>query len=222
MEAEYKIIGGDGREYGPASLDELKSWIQEGRVAATTLVWCSEANTWQAAAKYPELQSQVGPPPSPAPSFVPVGFLPRLAAYLIDQFLLGLILYLVWVVFLEKIPGWEMPKVPIINTLDDALRYLQTSSITANKLMFVYLPIFFVYEVVLNGRFGATLGKMVIGARVVHVDISPIGYKTAAMRWLGERVSDFICYAGYLLILFRPDRRALHDLIAGTRVIYRR
>ena len=39
MDTEYKIIGGDGAEYGPASLDELKIWIGDGRVAGSTQVW---------------------------------------------------------------------------------------------------------------------------------------------------------------------------------------
>jgi hypothetical protein len=39
MQAEYKIIGGDGVEYGPATLEELKSWIRDGRVAGMTKVW---------------------------------------------------------------------------------------------------------------------------------------------------------------------------------------
>ena len=32
----YRIIGGDGREYGPISLDQMRQWIAEGRVNAQT------------------------------------------------------------------------------------------------------------------------------------------------------------------------------------------
>ena len=35
MDIQYKIIGGDEAEYGPASLQELKNWIRDGRVAAS-------------------------------------------------------------------------------------------------------------------------------------------------------------------------------------------
>jgi uncharacterized RDD family membrane protein YckC len=78
----------------------------------------------------------------------------------------------------------------------------------------------FVYEVVFNGTWGATLGKMAIGARIVRVDGSRIRYGIAALRWLAERLSDLTFCVGYLMIGFRADKRAMHDLIAGTRVIF--
>jgi uncharacterized RDD family membrane protein YckC len=53
-------------------------------------------------------------------------------------------------------------------------------------------------------------------------DGAPIGYKRAALRWAAARLSDFFCFAGYFLVALRADKRALHDLLAGTRVIYKR
>jgi uncharacterized RDD family membrane protein YckC len=63
---------------------------------------------------------------------------------------------------------------------------------------------------------------MVIGARIVRLDNSPIGYGTAFLRFLCARLSDLTCYIGYLFIAFRNDKRALHDLIVGTKVVYKR
>ena len=34
----YKIIGADGKEYGPIAADALKKWIAEGRVNAQTKI----------------------------------------------------------------------------------------------------------------------------------------------------------------------------------------
>lgn len=65
----YKIIGGDGREYGPVSLEQLKQWIAEGRANAQTRV-CEEGSTeWKPLAEFPELAVALplAPPPS-APS----------------------------------------------------------------------------------------------------------------------------------------------------------
>jgi uncharacterized RDD family membrane protein YckC len=42
----------------------------------------------------------------------------------------------------------------------------------------------------------------------------------AALRWVAARVSDFF-FVGYLFIIIRGDKRALHDLLAGTRVIFK-
>src|SRR5580658_7379974 len=55
MSIQYKIIGGDDTEYGPASLAELKSWIRDGRVAAMTKVWRSDLSMWSPADRYTEL-----------------------------------------------------------------------------------------------------------------------------------------------------------------------
>ena len=74
----------------------------------------------------------------------------------------------------------------------------------------------------LNGQFGATLGKFAIGARIVNMDGSPIGFTKAILRWLAMVVSNMTLGIGYLMLAFRSDKRALHDLIAGTRVIFRR
>jgi uncharacterized RDD family membrane protein YckC len=39
------------------------------------------------------------------------------------------------------------------------------------------------------------------------------------LRWLAARLSD-ILFFGYILIGLRRDKRALHDLLAGTKVVY--
>ena len=60
MDVTYKIIGGDGTEYGPVSLAELKAWIADGRVGARTRVWRSDAGRWSEAAGCAELHPEIG------------------------------------------------------------------------------------------------------------------------------------------------------------------
>ncbi len=55
METTYKIIGGDGQEYGPITLEQIKSWSQEGRLAPETKVQRSDQAAWATAAQFPEL-----------------------------------------------------------------------------------------------------------------------------------------------------------------------
>ena len=62
----YRIIGGDGKEYGPATLEELKSWISSGRVTGATQVSRSDLGAWAAAAQFAELQLAASPSPPPA------------------------------------------------------------------------------------------------------------------------------------------------------------
>jgi len=63
----FKIVGGDGKEYGPIDLTTLQQWAREGRVAGSTQVWDSRTGNWQPAAQIAELATAfVAPPPAPA------------------------------------------------------------------------------------------------------------------------------------------------------------
>lgn len=50
----YRIIGADGREYGPVSLAQLRHWLVEGRVNAQTSVLAEGATEWRTLAQIPE------------------------------------------------------------------------------------------------------------------------------------------------------------------------
>jgi len=68
----YKIVGSDGKTYGPISLEQLKQWAVEGRVNPQTEVQTEGAADWKKAAEIPELAAlfpggallaSSGPPP---------------------------------------------------------------------------------------------------------------------------------------------------------------
>jgi hypothetical protein len=66
----YKIIGGDQKEYGPVSAEELRRWVAEGRANAQTLIWAEGTTEWKPLAAFPEfadLLGAVSPPPSTPP-----------------------------------------------------------------------------------------------------------------------------------------------------------
>jgi len=222
MQTDYKIIGGDGAEYGPATLEELRGWIRDGRVAGMTQVWRSDLAGWSPAARYAELGGELARlHAAAAVAAAPCGFFARLGAYIIDAVILAALFHLVW----SRTAGsqhWPLPLLPAAWTDATVRQFVLDGQAWANHAMPFYYPIYFVYDVLMNGRFGATVGKMAIGARIVLLDGAPIGYGRAALRWMTARVSDLFCFAGYLLIVLRRDKRALHDLLAGTRVIYKR
>lgn len=69
----YKMIGADGREYGPVTDEQLRQWVREGRANADTRAK-SEADTqWKRLAEFPEFHAALGiaagapPPISPQP-----------------------------------------------------------------------------------------------------------------------------------------------------------
>jgi Interferon-induced transmembrane protein/GYF domain 2 len=74
----FKIIGGDGRQYGPVSADQIRQWIAEGRASAQTLAQAEGSVEWKALGLFPEFAAAATPPvmPStppvpPAPAFQP-------------------------------------------------------------------------------------------------------------------------------------------------------
>ena len=70
----YKIIGADGRQYGPVSLEQLRQWISEDRVRAESLVQPEGSTDWKPLSALPEL-AQGLKPPTPPPA-APPGFGP--------------------------------------------------------------------------------------------------------------------------------------------------
>lgn len=68
----YKIIGGDGKEYGPVTSDQLRQWVVEGRANTYTQVRPEGAPDWQPLGSVPELAALFNAPPTLAPA-VPAG-----------------------------------------------------------------------------------------------------------------------------------------------------
>jgi uncharacterized RDD family membrane protein YckC len=75
------------------------------------------------------------------------------------------------------------------------------------------------YSTFFQGKWGATLGKMACGLRVVTADGGNITYARAFGRAMAEILSGMICYIGYIIAAFDSQKRSLHDHIANTRVI---
>jgi uncharacterized RDD family membrane protein YckC len=67
---------------------------------------------------------------------------------------------------------------------------------------------------------GKTLGMVLLGVRVVGQDGSSVGTRRGLIRTLAFPLSFIILGLGFVSILLRRDRRALHDLIADTEVVY--
>ena len=66
-----------------------------------------------------------------------------------------------------------------------------------------------------------TAGMWVCRLRVVRRDGSQVGSGWALARYFASGLSVLPMGFGYLLIVFREDKRALHDLICDTVVIIR-
>jgi len=67
----FKIIGADGKQYGPVSAEQIRQWFAEGRAKPETLVQAEGSADWKPLAQFPELApaapAGVVPPPVPPP-----------------------------------------------------------------------------------------------------------------------------------------------------------
>lgn len=230
----YKMIGGDGVEYGPVSLEEMRQWIEEERLDRRSYVWSSEENRWRPAGEWPELQwdfsnptLNAAPPPiiesRPVPAqpartqLRPAGPFPRLAAYACDWIILVFVtslLTLPWRDALMEFHEKAMAQVDSPTPDMGALFYFLWISLC------IHVPISMAYHVGFNTRFGGTPGKLWIGMRILAEDYSPLTLHRACIRFLAEGLCVLTMGLGYLSLAFHPNRQGLHDLIAGTRVVH--
>lgn len=123
-----------------------------------------------------------------------------------------------------------------------AIASIQKDPATKHTLLFWLLAMFgiaLVYYWVQHAAWGATIGKRLLGMRVVTSDRSPIGVWAAGLRACAFLVGPAICVlptvplllsiVGELLwladtgmVVFDSRARCLHDKLAGTIVIRQR
>ncbi len=75
--ADYQIIGGDGKEYGPISKERVNNWLQEGRANGDSRIREVGAEEWQCVSDLPEFASAFStafsePPAGPVTPTSPV------------------------------------------------------------------------------------------------------------------------------------------------------
>jgi uncharacterized RDD family membrane protein YckC len=139
------------------------------------------------------------------------GFWIRVVARLIDGVTLGIVVaFIAW---------------PFFGTFGAQFSpTLMRSAPSGLRLSFQVLSyvIAMVYEVVFLRYHGATLGKMALGLKVVRSDGESLGWGISIGRYFIHVVSGIILCIGYIIAGFDNEKRALHDRVCDTRVIYKR
>ncbi len=70
--------------------------------------------------------------------------------------------------------------------------------------------------------YGTSIGKRIFKVYIISESTGgPITFKQSLIRCLAYIPSYFIFSAGFLMVAFHPEKRGLHDLIAGTACVYR-
>lgn len=82
----------------------------------------------------------------------------------------------------------------------------------------VVTVLYYAYPLTVNGQ---TIGKKIYGLRVLpYEEDRALNFKEALIReTVGKTISYTTMFAGFFMILWRDDRRGLHDLISKTAVV---
>lgn len=129
------------------------------------------------------------------------GFWMRFWAYLIDLIVIGSLSRL----FIK----------PIFRILDIPM---EDTGILSSYLI-VDSIVFFGYFVLTTKLLAQTLGKMIMGLRVVLLNGEPLDWKSVIFReWIGRYISA-VFMLGYIVIAFNPKKQGFHDMFSDTVVV---
>lgn len=105
-------------------------------------------------------------------------------------------------------------------------RSADVQSITGNLLgflVFVFSPtifVAFVYSALMIHYFGTTIGKFVVGLKVLDAQGKNLFLKRAFFRQtFGYMLSNFIFGLGYLAIIRNKSKQGWHDEVVGSFVV---
>lgn len=155
-------------------------------------------------------RSKEVPRAAPPVTGQPAGFLRRAAAFLID---LLLVEFLAAVLGTVSAMGQQLSE-GRLNPLEWGMAQ-DGAVLVAGQLMPALL---FGYFFFFSGYGGRTVGKMLMGIRVIRADGSELTWASALARTLCYLASVLTWGLGFLLAA-GPAKRALHDRLAGTRVV---
>jgi uncharacterized RDD family membrane protein YckC len=150
------------------------------------------------------------------------GFITRSFAFIIDVIIVALMLLMVSIglSFISR----------FIGLLPDIIKSLfSTSDATATNAYDEALPLItlvvnvflvFGYYIFFWTSSGQTLGKALMGVRVVSVSGRPLTFFQALFRFLLYPVSAMFFFLGFFWVLADNQRQGWHDNLARTYVIY--
>jgi uncharacterized RDD family membrane protein YckC len=155
------------------------------------------------------------------------GFWIRFCAKFIDGLILGVVVVIPFVIVILLVAGTASSGSSSLHLESDHSLHAATSaaSILPNLMgiffQFIFIAVNAIYAGFFVGKYGATPGKMACKLVVVDANGAPITYGRAFGRGFAEIVSRMICSIGYIIAAFDKEKRALHDHICSTRVIYK-
>lgn len=128
------------------------------------------------------------------------GFNERFVAYVIDAF--------------PFVAGTHLTMTAAVNS-----GFVTRTTAGEWKWKLLWTGAYIIYETILSSGGRATLGKYLLNLRVRAADGGDLSVGRALARAFSYFLSSATLDLGYLMALFTPRHRALHDYVAGSRVI---
>jgi uncharacterized RDD family membrane protein YckC len=245
----FTIIGGDGVEYGPVSADQVRAWITAGRANLETKAKTLDAEEWRRLGDYAEFAVSPSEVPAPAVPYGarPVEYLDPVAtdrpvtavnselAGLGERFLAALLDTVIYAALC--IPGVILIQLAVMRAGLSLLKLLvdnDGAKLAAIPgigpgllLLSAGMALYMLVQAWLLVTRGQTIGKLTFEIRVVTVEeeAQPRFAKICLLRAVVPGVLNAVPLLGMffhltdIFFIFRADRRCIHDLIAGTKVI---
>lgn len=156
------------------------------------------------------------------------GFWKRLWAYSIDVVILQVTMFIVFYLLPSPAESTqpESSLEQLLLQLSDPVAKQQLATDMLNQLfdpvtLLIMLGIPALYNIgFVACPWQATIGKKRYKMKVVTVYGEPVGLVRATIRHAACALSTLTGLLGFIVAAFHPEKAALHDLIAGTRVIY--
>ena len=78
---------------------------------------------------------------------------------------------------------------------------------------------FILYFLIMWTKRGATVGKMIMGLKIVKLDGSSLNFKDVIIRLIVWIISNFFFALGFFWILWDKQKQSLYDVAAKTLVV---
>jgi uncharacterized RDD family membrane protein YckC len=144
------------------------------------------------------------------------GFWIRFVARVIDFVILGVVGVII------RLPLMVMFGLSARESGAAAVAILPAALALAGVLTLINIAIAVGYEVYFVSTKGGTVGKLILGLKIIRADGGPVSAGLAAARYFAQWISAIILMIGYIMAGLDIEKRSLHDRICNTRVIYAR
>ena len=237
---DTSITDGDRRQ-GPYSIDEIRDFVNEGKIKDETLVWHTGEANWKAWKDFPEASE----PPEPSEEELlkqtietllqsrmnrkrSAGFFVRANAFIVDNIILSIfgalflyVMSLAGMLDLNAVSEIVNQYIDNPGSTDLVSKALELPGMST--FFTIWSVVQAIYFIVFHAVWGATPGKKLLHIHVEMANGEKLSWAFSIFRFVASIVTQatLIFYGlGYLIVLIDPQKRALHDFIAQTRVVH--